>query len=96
MRAKRCRDSYLVSKFLKARADLTAETTVTTVTRTEAKPAEDEDEEIEDLEVKLDRKSCLLFCTSFYGKFEEFLSGLFIKDKRLSFVSVQRLNSNLL
>lgn len=55
MRAKRSRDSHLVNKFLKARAEVIAETAVTTATRTEPKPTEDEDEEREDLEVKLSR-----------------------------------------
>lgn len=50
MRAKRSRDSHLVDKFLKARAEVKAEMPVTTITRTEAKPTEDEDEEREDLE----------------------------------------------
>lgn len=55
MRAKRSRDSHLVDKFLKARAEVTAETAVTMATGSVTKPTEEEDEEREDLQVKLSR-----------------------------------------
>ncbi|XP_056603234.1 ATP-dependent RNA helicase DDX54 [Triplophysa dalaica] len=50
MRAKRSRDSHLVDKFLKARAEVTAETAVTMATGSVTKPTEEEDEEREDLQ----------------------------------------------
>lgn len=50
MRAKRSRDSRLVDKYSKARAQLTAESAAHTATRTEPKRYDDEDEECEDLQ----------------------------------------------